>query len=153
MDKYKRLSTELECLISKERDAIANMSNFSALLFNGLENINWAGFYILKDKQLVLGPFQGKPACIRIDIGKGVCGTAALEKRTIVVEDVNKFPGHIVCDSYSKSEIVIPLISNGKLIGVLDIDSPVKNRFGETDKKELENMVELFTKLTDLTDI
>lgn len=145
---YKLLGKKLKSLIGSEYNAVANMANFSALLFNGLDKINWLGFYILKDNQLVLGPFQGKPACIRIEIGKGVCGTSALKKETLIVGDVCKFPGHIVCDPCSRSEIVIPVISGGKLVSVLDIDSPVLNRFDDTDKKYLTKLVDILVECT-----
>lgn len=134
-------------LISGESDTVANMANLSALIFEKTKNINWAGFYILKGEELVLGPFQGKPACIRIKLGKGVCGLAAQKKETIIVDDVHTFPGHIACDSASNSEIVVPIIKkDGSLFGVLDIDSPVKNRFTQEDKKSFEDIVEVFVK-------
>lgn len=120
---------------------IANLANTSSLIFNYYDRLNWAGFYLLEDGKLVLGPFQGKVACIEIAIGKGVCGTAAQRDETVVVEDVHCFSGHIACDSDSESEIVIPIHKDGKLFGVLDIDSPVKSRFTEAEKKELEEMV------------
>ncbi len=132
-DFYKELNTLLTGLISEEPDWLANASNAAALLFQMLPNINWAGFYLLKRGELVLGPFQGKPACVRIQMGKGVCGTAALTREIQVVEDVEKFPGHIACDAASQSEIVIPIIKKDKLIGVLDIDSPIKGRFDNQD--------------------
>ncbi|HUT86434.1 MAG TPA: GAF domain-containing protein [Elusimicrobiales bacterium] len=146
---YQLLTKQLESLFDTERDMLANLSNFSAMLFNNLSEINWVGFYILKDGQLVLGPFQGKPACVRIDIGKGVCGICAQKKETIIVDDVCKFKGHIACDSASRSEIVIAIMVNGKLFGVLDADSPVKNRFNETDKKYMERFVKLLIERTD----
>ncbi|QJR82941.1 GAF domain-containing protein [Alteromonas pelagimontana] len=118
------------------------MANISALLFNQMEDVNWAGFYLYKDEQLVLGPFQGQPACIRIPIGKGVCGTAAATRQTQVVQDVHRFEGHIACDAASNSEIVIPLVIDGTLIGVLDIDSPHKGRFDEEDKIGLTAIAE-----------
>lgn len=116
----------------------ANLANAAALLYGGLERINWAGFYLLEGSTLVLGPFQGKPACIEIPLGRGVCGTAAREDRTLRVADVHQFPGHIACDSASESEIVIPLRKNGKVIGVMDIDSPFKDRFSEEEQEWLE---------------
>ena len=137
---YQELLEEGSALIQGERDWIANFSNISALLYQRLDNINWAGFYLLKEEQLVLGPFQGKPACIRIALGRGVCGTAAIERQSQVVEDVHAFPGHIACDSASNSEIVVPLIQEGKLIGVLDVDSPILHRFDQVDKKYLEEL-------------
>ncbi|MBU2976905.1 GAF domain-containing protein [Alteromonas sp. C1M14] len=123
-----------------EKDIIANMANLSALIFNNMENINWAGFYLYKEEQLVLGPFQGQPACIRIPMGRGVCGTAASERQTMMVADVHEFAGHIACDAASNSEIVVPLIVNDKLLGVLDIDSPLKNRFNDSDKQGVESL-------------
>lgn len=134
---YNQLISQAESLVSGERDLIANMANISALLFNNLESVNWAGFYLFKEEQLVLGPFQGQPACIRIPMGKGVCGTSA-ETRTVQrIADVHQFAGHIACDAASNSEIVIPLVLNDQLIGVLDIDSPEFNRFDEEDEKGL----------------
>lgn len=136
---------QLEGLIKDEDNWIANLSNASALLNETLDEINWVGFYLWEEEteQLVLGPFQGKVACIRIDSGKGVCGTSFERKETILVPDVNEFPGHIVCDAASQSEIVVPLIVDGKAIGVLDVDAPIKNRFGEEEKEMLEAFVEV----------
>ena len=127
-----------------ERDTVANMANLSAFLYNGLDNLNWAGFYILKEGTLVLGPFQGKPACVRIGMGKGVCGTAASTRQTQLVPDVHAFAGHIACDSASQSEIVVPLFCRGEVWGVLDIDSPIKARFDETDRENLEKIARIF---------
>lgn len=136
---YELVKKQLQALVHDEPNQIANLSNASALLNQFLDRINWVGFYLMEnDSELVLGPFQGLPACIRIPLGKGVCGTAALKKETIRVEDVNTFPGHIACDSASQSEIVIPLLKDGNLLGVLDIDSPEKNRFDELDQQKLE---------------
>ncbi|GAA0364858.1 GAF domain-containing protein [Alkalibacterium iburiense] len=137
------LTKQLHSIIHDETNRIANLSNASALLFEHLDRINWAGFYLWDDtdNELVLGPFQGKVACIRISNGSGVCGTAFDKAETIVVPDVNEFPGHIVCDAASQSEIVIPLIKDGKKIGVLDIDAPVKNRFTPEDQAMLEEFV------------
>jgi L-methionine (R)-S-oxide reductase len=136
---YELVKKQLQALVHDEHNQIANLSNASALLNQFLDRINWVGFYLMEnDSELVLGPFQGLPACIRIPLGKGVCGTAALKKETIRVEDVNTFPGHIACDSASQSEIVIPLLKDGNLFGVLDIDSPEKNRFDELDQQKLE---------------
>lgn len=132
---------QLESLIKDEPNRIANLANASALLNQWLDDINWAGFYLLEDGELVLGPFQGKTACVRIALGKGVCGTAAKEKRTVRVEDVHAFPGHIACDSASRSEIVVPIIRNETVLGVLDIDSPSVNRFSEKDQQLLEAFV------------
>ena len=136
---------QLAGLVKDEPNWIANLSNASALLNDILDDINWVGFYLWEDasEQLVLGPFQGKVACIRIDSGKGVCGTAFEREETIIVSDVNEFPGHIVCDAASQSEIVVPLIKNGKVIGVLDVDAPIKDRFGEDEKELLEAFVDV----------
>lgn len=122
---------------------ITNLANISALIFESFPDINWAGFYIMKNDQLILGPFQGKPACVRIPLGKGVCGTAALEDKTLVVPDVHQFAGHIACDSASESEIVIPIHHGGKVWGVMDIDSPIKDRFSQDDTYALEKLVEV----------
>lgn len=138
---YNTVIKQLEALINDEPDVTANLANASALLNQFLDDINWVGFYLWKDTELVLGPFQGLPACIRIPSGKGVCGTAYAKKKTMLVPDVNQFPGHIICDAKSQSEIVIPLIINNKVYGVLDIDSPNLNRFDEVDKKNLEKFV------------
>ena len=134
---YQRLTQQAIGLIEDETDFIANLANISALLNMELDDINWVGFYLLKDDELVLGPFQGKPACIRITIGKGVCGTAFLTETVQRIEDVHEFDGHIACDAESNSEIVIPFYRNGKLAGVLDIDSPNIGRFSEIDEKGL----------------
>lgn len=140
---YSQVNFYLEGLISDESDWLAGISNACALLNQVLSNINWVGFYLWKENELVLGPFQGKPACVRIKLGKGVCGTAAEKREVQVVEDVELFPGHIACDSASKSEIVIPIIKNERLIGVLDIDSPVKARFDEQDAQGLSEFVNI----------
>jgi L-methionine (R)-S-oxide reductase len=142
-EQYKLVIKQLQALLEGENDRIANLSNASALLNQFLDNINWVGFYLLKDEQLILGPFQGLPACVRIPLGKGVCGTAAANKKTERIADVHQFPGHIACDAASNSEIVIPLIKEDQLIGVLDIDSPSKNRFDELDQVYLEKYVEV----------
>jgi GAF domain-containing protein len=131
---YRDLASALQGLVSGEPDPIANMANASALIFEALPDVNWVGFYRLLDGELVLGPFQGRPACIRIAIGSGVCGVAAETRQVQRVEDVNAFPGHIACDSASASEIVVPLVRDGELIGVLDIDAPSKGRFTEEDE-------------------
>jgi GAF domain-containing protein len=141
---YRELALQARGLFDGEHDATANAANLSALIFGGLDDLNWAGFYFLKDGELVLGPFQGKPACVRIAMGKGVCGTAAERRETIVVEDVEKFPGHIACDVASRSEIVVPLIKAGKLIGVLDIDAPVTARFDAGDRAGMEALAKLW---------
>ena len=139
------LARAAAALIQGESDAVANMANLSALIWQHTPDINWAGFYILKDGELVLGPFQGKPACMRIAIGKGVCGTAAAKKQTIIVPDVHAFPGHIVCDSASKSEIVVPILKkDGTLFGVLDVDAPILNRFGPQEQKDFEELAAVF---------
>jgi len=143
MTDYRTLAAQLEALTEGVEDTISNLANAAALLYMSLENINWAGFYILKDGLLRLGPFMGKPACVRIEIGKGVCGTAAERNETIVVPDVHAFPGHIACDAESASEIVIPLTVNGSLFGVLDIDSPLKGRFSENDAAGLKRFAEI----------
>jgi len=141
-----QINEQLKALISDEYDYLANLSNAAALLYNELEDVNWAGFYLMKNGELVLGPFQGLPACIRIEVGSGVCGSAVEDEKTYIVEDVHKFEGHIACDSASESEIVIPLYSDDRIVGVLDIDSPIKGRFDETDKKHLEEFAKLLTK-------
>ncbi|MED3644887.1 GAF domain-containing protein [Caldifermentibacillus hisashii] len=142
-EQFNLVVKQLIALIEDEDNMIANLSNASALLNQFLERINWVGFYLWDEEknELVLGPFQGLPACVRIPFGKGVCGTAAEKRETLVVPDVNQFPGHIACDANSQSEIVIPMIKNDQLIGVLDIDSPEVNRFDEIDKKKLEEFV------------
>lgn len=141
-DQYKTLAKQLDALLTGETDRIANLGNASALLNQFLTDINWVGFYLLQEDELVLGPFQGLPACVRIPNGRGVCGTAVTKKETLVVKDVHAFPGHIACDAASQSEIVIPLIQQEKVVGVLDIDSPIKNRFSQEDQTGLEHFVE-----------
>jgi L-methionine (R)-S-oxide reductase len=143
-ESYHQLAAQLQALLSNESDLIANAANTAALIYQVLPDINWAGFYFLKAGELVLGPFQGKPACTRIALGKGVCGTAAAQRKTIVVPDVKNFPGHIACDTASNSEIVVPLINNNQLLGVLDIDSPTPERFDAEDQKGLEQMAGIF---------
>ncbi|WP_342427976.1 GAF domain-containing protein [Paenibacillus sp. FSL L8-0158] len=137
-EQFESVLGQLRALIHDESNTIANLANASALLGHFLPNINWGGFYLYDGTELVLGPFQGLPACIRIPLGRGVCGTAAAEQRTLVIDDVHAFPGHIACDAASNSEIVIPLVKNGELIGVLDIDSPLKGRFDHEDCVFLE---------------
>ncbi|RSK28188.1 GAF domain-containing protein [Bacillus sp. HMF5848] len=137
-ENYTLVIKQIEALIEGEANVIANLANASALLNQFLKDINWVGFYLREGDELVLGPFQGLPACVRIPFGKGVCGSAALHKKAYVVEDVHAFPGHIACDAASKSEIVIPLIAEGEVIGVLDIDSPIHSRFDNIDLKYLE---------------
>lgn len=138
---YEEVNSMLAALISDEADWLANMANASALLYHLMPDINWAGFYLYKQDELVLGPFQGKPACVRIQFGKGVCGTAAETRQIQVVKDVHEFPGHIACDAASQSEIVLPIIKNDRLIGVLDIDSPIKYRFDDLDAEGLGNFI------------
>lgn len=139
---YESLTQQALALVSDETNQIANMANISALLFMSLEDINWAGFYILESpQQMVLGPFQGKPACVRIEVGKGVCGTAVAEDTTQLVTDVHQFPGHIACDAASNSEVVVVVKKKGNAIAVLDIDSPTVGRFDEQDKQGLEKLV------------
>ena len=145
-EQYETLSKQLDALLHGEPDTIANLSNASALLNQFLTDINWVGFYLMRDGELVLGPFQGLPACVRIPVSRGVCGTAVAQKATIVVEDVHAFPGHIACDAASNAEIVIPLIKNDEVIGVLDIDSPIKNRFSKEEKVGLEAFVDVLMK-------
>ena len=141
---YQRLAQQLRALLEGEADLIANAANTAALIFDALPGINWAGFYFVRGGELVVGPFQGKPACVRIALGRGVCGTAAAERRTLVVPDVHAFPGHIACDAASRSEIVIPLIAGEALLGVLDIDSPQPARFDAADAAGLEHLAQLF---------
>lgn len=142
-ENYALVIKQLEALIAGEQNLIANLANAAALLHQFLDNINWVGFYLAEGEELVLGPFQGLPACVRIPFGKGVCGTAAQNKRTELVPDVHQFPGHIACDAASQSEIVVPMLKDGKVIGVLDIDSPSKNRFDEIDQQYLEKFVDV----------
>lgn len=146
---YSLLLSQLKALTESERDTIANLSNASAVLNMNLKDINWAGFYLVRENQLVLGPFQGKAACIRIDFGKGVCGTAAATDTTQVVPDVHAFPGHIACDGASRSEIVIPIHHDGRLAAVLDIDSPLPDRFSPEDQAGLEQCAALLGKNCD----
>lgn len=144
--KYNMLAKQLDALLSGESNFYANLSNASALLNQFFDRINWVGFYVMEEGELVLGPFQGLPACVRIQVGKGVCGTAVEQRASIVVPDVEAFPGHIVCDAASRSEIVIPIIKDDQVIGVLDIDSPELNRFTETDQIGLEKFVAVLIK-------
>ncbi|MCM3637131.1 GAF domain-containing protein [Sporosarcina luteola] len=146
-EKYVQLAKQLDALLTGESNRYANLSNASALLNQFFDRINWVGFYMMDgEDELVLGPFQGLPACIRIPLGKGVCGTAAQKQETILVPDVNQFPGHIACDAASRSEIVVPLIKDGEVIGVLDIDSPEYDRFNEDDQAGLEQFVNVLIK-------
>lgn len=140
---YQMLNTQLAALIRGVPHQIANLANAAALLYHTLEGLNWAGFYLLEGNTLVLGPFQGKPACIEISVGRGVCGTAVAENQTQLVHDVHQFPGHIACDSASNSEIVVPIHGGGQIVGVLDIDSPHIGRFTEEDRTGLEEFVRI----------
>ncbi len=146
---YNDLAEQLRALLSGERDLIANAANTVALIFQTLPDLNWAGFYLLRGDELVVGPFQGKPACTRVALGRGVCGTAAQNRQTVLVQDVDEFPGHIACDAASKAEIVVPIAVGGRLIGVLDLDSPSPGRFDAEDKVGLEALVEEFVRATD----
>jgi len=141
---YDELAQQLAALIEAEADLIANSANMAALIYHGLPELNWAGFYFARQQELVLGPFQGKPACVRIRSGEGVCGTAAARGAAIVVPDVHEFPGHIACDPESRSELVVPLIENTRVLGVLDLDSPVPGRFDEDDRAGCERLVAIF---------
>lgn len=137
-DLYRELNAQLAALLEDESDGVANSANTAALFFAALPELNWFGFYFRREQELVLGPFQGKIACVRIALGRGVCGTAALERKTLVVPDVHAFPGHIACDAASRSEIVVPLLRGEELLGVMDLDSPVENRFDADDAAGLE---------------
>ncbi len=148
-EQYAQLIEQCQALLDGERHRIANAANLSALLFNSLPNVNWLGFYFLEQGELIVGPFQGLPACVRIAIGKGVCGTAAQTLQTQLVADVHAFEGHIACDSASQSELVVPLIQHGQLIGVLDIDSPLLNRFDIDDQVAFETIAQLFCQGSD----
>ncbi|MBF2261488.1 GAF domain-containing protein [Staphylococcus capitis] len=143
---YLMLTKQLKSLIEDEHHLIAILSNTSALINDHLDQVNWVGFYLIEDNELILGPFQGHPACVHIEIGKGVCGTAVSEDATQRVSDVHQFPGHIACDANSKSEIVIPIHVNDKIIGVLDIDAPIKDRFTWDDQEGLEQVVQILEK-------
>lgn len=149
LEGYALLAAQLEALLADERDFVANAAQFAAFLFHELEGLNWAGFYLNHDGELVLGPFQGKVACVRIPFGKGVCGAAAASRTTQRVEDVHAFPGHIACDSASNSELVVPLVKDGRLIGVLDLDSPRQARFSEEDQVCIERLAAIFLRLTE----
>ena len=143
-DLYRELAGQLTALLAGEADRIANAANMAALIYHGLPDLNWAGFYFRRGAELVLGPFQGKPACVRIAIGRGVCGIAAARAATVVVPDVHDFPGHIACDPVSRSELVVPLIEGGRVSGMLDLDSPLLARFDEADREGCERLVALF---------
>ncbi|GLO48489.1 MULTISPECIES: GAF domain-containing protein [Pseudomonas] len=149
LDGYNLLAAQVQALFADERDFIANAAQFSAFLYNQVDDLNWAGFYLNRNEELVLGPFQGQVACVRIPFSKGVCGAAAATRQTQRVEDVHAFAGHIACDSASNSELVIPLVKEGRLIGVLDLDSPKLGRFSEADQVGLERLAAIFLALTD----
>ncbi len=138
---YGELAAQLAALIEGEPDLVANTANMAALIYHGLPELNWAGFYFARDGELVLGPFQGKPACVRIAWGNGVCGTAAARGTAIIVADVDEFPGHIACDAASRSELVVPLVAQGRVVGVLDLDSPRRGRFDDADRVGCERLV------------
>lgn len=146
---YRELVQQLEGLLHDERDAIANAANLSALLYDAMPALNWAGFYLMRGGELVLGPFQGKPACVRIPVGRGVCGTAVARRETMLVEDVYAFPGHIACDAASRSELVVPLIRDGEVIGVIDLDSPEPGRFDADDQAGIEAIASLYLEASD----
>ena len=148
-DLYEELVAQARGLLHAEHDLIANAANFSALLYHALPDVNWVGIYFLKGGELLVGPFQGKPACVRIAMGKGVCGTAAVKRESIVVPDVNQFPGHIFCDAASLSEVVVPLVKDGNLLGVLDVDSPKFARFDQEDRQGLEKLAVIFLESLD----
>lgn len=149
-DTYRQLTAELTSLLEGERDWVANAANTAALLYEHMDDLNWIGFYFLRGAELIVGPFQGRPACVRIALGKGVCGTAVARRETIVVPDVHAFPGHIACDAASNSEIVVPLFEGEQVIGVLDADSPEFGRFDDDDRLGLEEIARLFVRATDL---
>jgi L-methionine (R)-S-oxide reductase len=148
---YAEIHSQLRGVFTNEPNGLANTANMSALLFQALPDLNWAGFYFLQDGELVLGPFQGKVACVRIVVGRGVCGTAAQRRQTLIVKDVHAFPGHIACDAASQSEIVVPLVKDGRLLGVLDLDSPHLARFDDEDRKGLETAAHLLLQASDLS--
>jgi L-methionine (R)-S-oxide reductase len=150
---YEQLATQLRGLLAGETDPIANAANTAALLFDVLPEVSWAGFYFLRGDGLIVGPFQGKPACVRIALGRGVCGTAAAQRATIIVPDVSAFPGHIACDSASQSEVVVPLMAGDRLHGVLDLDSARLGRFDEADARGLERLAALFVQASRLEEL
>jgi GAF domain-containing protein len=145
---YRELARQLEGLLAGEPDMIANAANTSALIYQMMSDLNWAGFYLLKGDELVLGPFQGKPACVRIPVGRGVCGTAVKERASILVEDVHAFPGHIACDAASRSELVVPVRNGEEIVGVIDLDSPLPARFDAEDQAGIERLAEIFVSAT-----
>lgn len=138
---YRQLASQIRGLLGGERDPLANTANVAAMLYHALPQVNWAGFYRLAGGELILGPFQGKPACVRLPLGKGVCSAATMQMETVIAPDVHAFPGHIACDAASKSEIVVPIIHGGRVLGVLDLDSPVTHRFDSADQEGLEAIV------------
>lgn len=146
---YAMVAAQLSSLLAGERDLVANAANVSALIYHSLPDLNWAGFYFVKDGELVLGPFQGQPACVRIKVGQGVCGAAAAKCETVIVPNVHEFDGHIACDSASNSEIVVPLINESGLIGVMDLDSPLLARFDQEDAEGLETLARIFVESLD----
>lgn len=148
---FAELRQQLVGLLEDERDALANCANVAALIYRGLPDLNWAGFYFIREEELVLGPFQGNVACVRIPLGRGVCGTAAQRRETLIVADVEAFPGHIACDAASRSEIVVPLIQSGRLLGVLDIDSPLPDRFDREDAQGLDSLMGLLIEGSDFS--
>lgn len=150
---YEDLLRQARGLLEGERDLIANTANLSALIRQIVPDLNWAGFYFMRGGELVLGPFQGKPACVRIAVGKGVCGTAVATRSTMLVEDVHAFPGHIACDAASNSELVVPMISNGQVVGVLDLDSPQLRRFDGVDQRGVEQLVAFLMTVTDFSSL
>lgn len=150
---YSLLTAQLRALLAGERDFLANSAQFSAFIFQEINDLNWAGFYLYRGGELVLGPFQGKVACVRIALGKGVCGTAAAQRETVLVRDVHAFPGHIACDSASNSEIVMPIVVGDRLIGVFDIDSPSLARFSDADREGLEALLAIFIEGTDFPEL
>jgi L-methionine (R)-S-oxide reductase len=141
---YRDLAAQLDALLQGESDRIANAANTAALIFHGLPDVNWAGFYFRRGGELVLGPFQGRPACVRIALGAGVCGTAAARGKSVLVPDVHEFPGHIACDPASRAELVVPLVEAAAVIGVLDLDSPARGRFDAEDQAGVERLVDIF---------
>lgn len=151
---YREAAGQLTAILEGERDPVANAANLCALVFELVPDLNWAGFYFLRSPgELVLGPFQGRVACVRIAVGKGVCGTAVAEKRTMLVPDVHAFPGHIACDANSRSELVVPLVADGKVIGVLDLDSPLPGRFDADDQQGFERFAEIYLRSSDLASL
>ncbi len=150
-DNYREIRVQLSGLFAGERNGLANAANFCALLYQMLPDVNWVGFYFLREGELVLGPFQGKVACVRIPLGRGVCGTAAARKEILLIDDVNEFPGHIACDAASRSEIVVPLLKDGRLLGVLDLDSPHAARFDQDDRAGLAAAADVLLQSSDLS--